>query len=329
MKLKLENGAIYSHTGKLAFAEANVSQTTGTFTVRAEFPNPDRLLLPGMYVRAIIEEGVAENSFLAPQRAVTRNTKGEATALFVTPEGKVEQRVLAVDRSVGNNWLVSSGVKDGDRIIVEGTQLVRPGQDVTAVEVTIDDTTGEIRGRKQGSLPQPGATQSAQGDSELAARLAGEELADVALLHRPADLRLGDRHRHHARRRCWRSRRCRSRSIRTIAPPPVRDQRHLSRRRRPDGRELGDPDHRAEHDRASTISSTWRRPATSTGSVADHADLRRRGTNPDIAQVQVQNKLQLATPLLPQTVQQQGITVTKSATELPDGGRLRLRQTAS
>jgi membrane fusion protein (multidrug efflux system) len=166
VKLKLENGAIYSQTGKLAFAEANVSQTTGTFTVRAEFPNPDRLLLPGTYVRAIIEQGVAENSFLTPQRAVTRNAKGEATALFVTPEGKVEQRVLAVDRSVGNNWLVSSGVKDGDRVIVEGTQLVRPGQDVTAVEVTIDDTTGEIRGRKQGSLPQPAATQSAQGDGD-------------------------------------------------------------------------------------------------------------------------------------------------------------------
>ena len=163
-KLKLENGAIYSQTGKLAFAEANVSQTTGTFTVRAEFPNPDRLLLPGMYVRAIIEEGVAENSFLAPQRAVTHNAKGEATALFVTPEGKVEQRVLAVDRSVGNSWLVSSGVKDGDRIIVEGTHLVRPGQDVTAVEVVIDDATGEIRGREQGSAPQPGATKPAPGD---------------------------------------------------------------------------------------------------------------------------------------------------------------------
>jgi len=166
VKLKLENGAIYSHTGKIAFAEANVSQTTGTFTVRAEFPNPDRLLLPGMYVRAIIEEGVAENSFLAPQRAVTRNARGEATALFVTPEGKVEQRVLSVDRSVGDNWLVSSGVHDGDRIIVEGALLVRPGQDVTAVEVVIDDTTGEIRGPKQGSSPPPGAAKSAPGGDE-------------------------------------------------------------------------------------------------------------------------------------------------------------------
>jgi len=166
VKLKLENGAIYSHTGKLAFAEANVSQTTGTFTVRAEFPNPDRMLLPGMYVRAIVEQGVAENSFLAPQRAVTRDAKGEATALFVTPEGKVEQRVLTVDRSVGNSWLVGSGAKDGDRVIVEGTQLVRPGQVVTAVEVTIDDTTGEISGHSQGSAAPSGATKPAPGGDE-------------------------------------------------------------------------------------------------------------------------------------------------------------------
>jgi membrane fusion protein (multidrug efflux system) len=108
-----------------------------------------------MYVRAIIEEGVAENSFVVPQRGVTRDTKGEATALIVTAEGKVEQRVLAVGRNVGNNWLASAGVKDGDRVIVEGTQLVRPGQDVTAVEVTIDENTGEVRTRKQGALPQP------------------------------------------------------------------------------------------------------------------------------------------------------------------------------
>lgn len=164
IKLKLDNGAIYARTGKLAFVESNVSETTGTYALRAEFPNPDRLLLPGMYVRAIIEEGVAENSFVVPQRAVTRNTKGEATALVVTAEGKVEQRVLTVGNNVGNNWLVSTGIADGDRVIVEGTQLVRPGQDVTAVEVTIDETTGEVRGRKQGSVPGP--TRFAQRDIE-------------------------------------------------------------------------------------------------------------------------------------------------------------------
>ena len=152
VKLKLENGSIYPLNGKLEFTESSVSETTGTYSVRAVFPNPDRMLLPGMYVRALVEQGVAPNSFLVPQRAVTHNAKGEPTALFVNKEGKVEERVLAVSQSVGNNWLVSSGVSDGDRVIVEGSQFVRPGQDVDAVEVIIDDTTGEVRERKHGSV---------------------------------------------------------------------------------------------------------------------------------------------------------------------------------
>ena len=158
VKLKLENGSIYSHNGRLEFVESNVSETTGTFALRVIFPNPDRLLLPGAYVRAIIEQGFAENSFAVPQRGVTRNTKGEATGMFVNADGKVEQRVLTVSQNVGNNWLVTSGIKDGDRLIVEGTQMVRPGADVNAVEVTIDNTSGEIKGRKQGTLEQPSAT---------------------------------------------------------------------------------------------------------------------------------------------------------------------------
>ena len=167
VKLKLDNGTTYSHTGKLAFVESNVSETTGTFALRAEFPNPDRLLLPGMYVRAVVEEGVAPNSYLVPQRAVTRNTKGEATAMFVTQDGKVEQRVLAVSRNVGNNWLVNTGIHDGDRVIVEGTLLVRPGQAVNAVEATIDENTGEVRARKQSALPA-GLTQIADDRSKPA-----------------------------------------------------------------------------------------------------------------------------------------------------------------
>lgn len=148
VKLVLETGAVYAHPGKFAFVESNVSESTGTFALRATFPNPDRLLLPGMYVRAVLEQGVAQNSFVVPQRAVTRNTRGEATAMFVNKDGKVEQRVLTVDRNIGNNWLASSGVQDGDRVIVEGLQRVRSGQDVTPIEVTIDETTGEVRGPK-------------------------------------------------------------------------------------------------------------------------------------------------------------------------------------
>ncbi|WP_349509038.1 efflux RND transporter periplasmic adaptor subunit [Neorhizobium sp. NCHU2750] len=150
--LTLEDGSSYNQVGKLEFLESAVAETVGTVTVRVVFPNPDRILLPGMYVRASIEEGVAENSFLVPQRAVTRNTKGQPTAMFVTADGKVQQRVLTTLRNVGNSWLVRDGIKDGDRVIVEGVQRVRDGQDVTADEVTIDAETGEIA--KSGSTEQ-------------------------------------------------------------------------------------------------------------------------------------------------------------------------------
>lgn len=153
VKLKLDNGTTYGATGKMEFYDANVDQATGTFGLRAQFPNPDRLLLPGMYVRAVVEAGVRENSYLVPQRGVSHNTKGEATALVVAPEGKIEERVLSVRGSVGNSWVVDGGLKDGDRVIVEGSQLVRVGQEASAVEVVIDEATGEIKERQQGALP--------------------------------------------------------------------------------------------------------------------------------------------------------------------------------
>ncbi len=141
--LTLEDGSQYKQTGKLEFAESSVAEAVGTITVRAVFPNPDRVLLPGMYVRATIQEGIAENSFLVPQRAVTRNTKGEPIAMFVTADGKVSQRVLKVERSIGNSWLVNKGISDGDRVVVEGVQRIRDGQEVNVSPVTIDDATGE------------------------------------------------------------------------------------------------------------------------------------------------------------------------------------------
>ncbi|MDR6954970.1 membrane fusion protein (multidrug efflux system) [Ancylobacter sp. 3268] len=151
VRLKLDNGEMYPLAGTLEFTSAYVDTTTGTYGLRAQFPNPDRLLLPGMYVRAIVEEGVAPDSYLVPQRGVTRNTKGEPVALVVNADNKVEQRVLSVGRSVGNSWLVDTGVKDGDRVVVEGSQFARPGQDVTPVDVVVDETTGEVRERGQQS----------------------------------------------------------------------------------------------------------------------------------------------------------------------------------
>lgn len=148
VKLKLENGRVYPLAGRLEFTEAKVSQTTGTATVRAVFPNPSRLLLPGMYARAIVEEGVAPGGFLVPQRAVVRNIRGEATALVLDKDDKIEERALSVGRTVGNNWLVTAGLGDGDRVVVEGLQLVRAGQSATGVEVVIDEATGELRERE-------------------------------------------------------------------------------------------------------------------------------------------------------------------------------------
>jgi len=122
-----------------------VDESTGTYTLRAEFPNPDLLLLPGMYVRAIIQDGVYRNCYLVPQRAVSRTPKGDPVALFVNKDGKIEQRILAVRTGYGNSWLVGSGLNDGDRLIVEGSQSVRAGQTVTVREMVLDDATGELR----------------------------------------------------------------------------------------------------------------------------------------------------------------------------------------
>ncbi|PYE41398.1 membrane fusion protein (multidrug efflux system) [Rhizobium sp. PP-F2F-G20b] len=144
VKLKLEDGSDYDRTGRIEFLDAAVEETTGSVTVRAEFPNPKQLLLPGVYVRAVIQEGIRQNSYLVPQRAVSRNTKGEATAKFVLPDGKIDERVLIVDRSIGNSWLVADGIKDGERVVVEGNQRVRAGQDVTTSDVIVNDATGEL-----------------------------------------------------------------------------------------------------------------------------------------------------------------------------------------
>lgn len=133
VKLVLEDGSAYPLPGTLKFSEVTVDQSTGSVTLRAVFPNPKQTLLPGMFVRAILEEGVSEGAILVPQRGVTRNQKGEATVMVVGAEEKVEPRVITVARTVGDNWLVSEGLKSGDRVILEGTQRARPGTPVKAV----------------------------------------------------------------------------------------------------------------------------------------------------------------------------------------------------
>ncbi|WP_286269152.1 efflux RND transporter periplasmic adaptor subunit [Thalassotalea hakodatensis] len=133
VELLLEDGSTYAHTGTLKFSEVTVDPSTGSVSLRAEFPNPDKLLLPGMYVRAVIVEGVKQNAILAPQRGISRNAKGQPTALVVSKENTVEPRVLVVDRTMGSKWLVSEGLSDGDKVIVEGLQKVRSGAPVKPV----------------------------------------------------------------------------------------------------------------------------------------------------------------------------------------------------
>ena len=133
VKLLLEDGTAYPLEGRLQFRDVTVDPGTGAVTLRLVFPNPDHLLLPGMFVRAVVEEGVDEQAILAPQQGVSRNTKGDPVALVLNAAGQVEQRILAVDKAVGDRWLVTSGLAAGDRLIVEGLQKVRPGLPAKAV----------------------------------------------------------------------------------------------------------------------------------------------------------------------------------------------------
>ncbi|GAB7533413.1 efflux RND transporter periplasmic adaptor subunit [Pseudomonas sp. 3A(2025)] len=136
VKLTLEDNSAYPQEGTLEFSEVTVDQTSGSVTLRAVFPNPEHRLLPGMFVHAQLQSGVNAKAILAPQQGVTRDQKGTPTALVVTADNKVEQRTLVADRTVGDKWLVEKGLNDGDRIITEGLQYVKPGAEVKASEAS-------------------------------------------------------------------------------------------------------------------------------------------------------------------------------------------------
>ena len=133
VKLLLEDGTPYPLEGTLKFSEVTVDPSTGSFILRMVYPNPKYILLPGMYVRAIVEEGEVDRAILVPQQGVSRDAKGNPVALIVDDLGKVQQRMITVDRAIGDKWLVSEGLKPGDRLIVEGSQKARPGASVKVV----------------------------------------------------------------------------------------------------------------------------------------------------------------------------------------------------
>jgi membrane fusion protein, multidrug efflux system len=154
VQLIMEDGTPYALDGTLQFQDVTVDPTTGSVVLRILFANPDNVLLPGMFVRAIVTEGVNEQALLVPQQAVSRSVKGEPAALIVDADDTVQQRMLTIDRAVGNQWLVSSGLQPGDRVIVEGLQKVRPGASVRVVSLdTAPDTAAPIEQSGPSSTP--------------------------------------------------------------------------------------------------------------------------------------------------------------------------------
>lgn len=130
VKLVLEDGSTYSQEGDLRFADVTVDQSTGSQAIRALFPNPDGLLLPGMFVRARLVEGTREQVMLVPQRAVSRDERGSATVMVVGPGNKLQPRPIRTERTVGDNWVVDGGLRPGDKVVVEGAMILRPGTQV-------------------------------------------------------------------------------------------------------------------------------------------------------------------------------------------------------
>lgn len=166
IKVLLEDGTEYAHAGRLSFSGVTVNPTSGAVTLRAILPNPEGLLMPGMYVRALLEEAVDETAILVPQQSVTRTAKGEALVLVVNAQNKVEQRFIEVSRTLGSQWVVDKGLGAGDRVIVEGFQRIKPGDEVKPRIVTAEAAGAAPAGNA--AVP---AQQSAADDSPATSRM--------------------------------------------------------------------------------------------------------------------------------------------------------------
>ncbi len=154
VRIILEDGTKYPLEGTLKFRDVSVDPTTGSVILRVVVPNPDGVLLPGMFVRAVIEEGAKTDAILVSQQAISRTPKGDPYALIVDAGGKVVQRMLTLDRAIGSNWLVSSGLASGDHVIIEGLQKVRAGASVKTVPFNKDATTRSTHGNKAQSVTE-------------------------------------------------------------------------------------------------------------------------------------------------------------------------------
>ncbi|STD23429.1 multidrug efflux system protein AcrF [Enterobacter asburiae] len=280
VELLMENGQPYPLKGTLQFSDVTVDESTGSITLRAIFPNPQHLLLPGMFVRARIDEGTQPDAILVPQQGVTRTPRGDATVLVVNDKNQVEPRTVVAPQAIGDRWLVTEGLKNGDRVIVSGLQKVRPG----------------------------GNRRRHAGYHHNASRLRDDDMANF-FIQRPvfawvlaiilmiagglAILKLPVA------------------QYPTIAPPAVAISATYPGA---DAQTVQDTVTQVIEQNMNGIDKLMYMSSTSdsAGNVTITLTFE-SGTDPDIAQVQVQNKLQLAMPLLPQEVQQQGIGVEKSS----------------
>ena len=138
--LLLDDGTTYKYPGKLLFADITVDPSTGMITLRAEFPNPDHILLPGMFARVQLEQAMDQNAISVPQRAVALSGDGTASVMIVTADNKVEPRTIKLGQAIGNNWIVTDGLKAGDNVIVEGLQKIKPEMTVKPVPFKSTDS---------------------------------------------------------------------------------------------------------------------------------------------------------------------------------------------
>jgi membrane fusion protein (multidrug efflux system) len=162
VRLKLEDGSEYAHAGSLKFQEVTVDEATGSVTLRAQFPNPNGVLLPGMYVRAVLDEAVNTAAILAPQQGITRDAQGNALAMIVGKNNRIEQRTVVAERAIGSSWLITAGLTAGDQLVVEGLNKIRAGDTVHPLALNSDATQP---GTRATGISAPYSTRSVAGQA--------------------------------------------------------------------------------------------------------------------------------------------------------------------
>src|SRR5690606_11784137 len=311
----LEDGTPFPHQGTLAFSEVSVDPSTGSFGLRVVVDNPDHILMPGMYVRAVVGSGVRQNAILVPQRGVARDPKGNTSVMVVNAEGVVENRQVVVSRTIGDQWLVEDGLAAGERVVVEGLQKIQPGVQVEVAEFRADAAPGRA------PAPQPPAP--AQGDdaaSDAAHPDAAEPASDAAP-QQSAETPMA---------RFFIDRPIFAWVIAivimlagglaitglpvsmypTVAPPAVEIRAMYPGA---SAQVVRDSVTQVIEEKMKGLDGLmYFSSQSNSNGMATISLTFETSTDPDIAQVQVQNKLQLAMPLLPQEVQRQGVNVAKS-----------------